>query len=87
RWDFLDLVMDKLSFGLKLRFWIHGCLNKGRSSVLVNGSPTFEFEMFKCLRQGDLLSPFLFILVMEALHAITRKSVDLGLFRGASVGQ
>ncbi|GJS65283.1 putative RNA-directed DNA polymerase, eukaryota, reverse transcriptase zinc-binding domain protein [Tanacetum coccineum] len=87
RWDFLDLVMDKLVFGLKWRSWIQGCLNKGRSSVLVNGSPTSEFEVFKGLRQGDPLSPFLFILVMEALHAITRKSVELGLSKGATVGQ
>ncbi|GKC20432.1 RNA-directed DNA polymerase, eukaryota, reverse transcriptase zinc-binding domain protein [Tanacetum coccineum] len=87
RWDFLDLVMDKLGFGLTWRTWIHGCLKNGRSSVLINGSPTPEFETFKGLRQGDPVSPFLFILVMEALHAITRKAVDLGLFRGASIGQ
>nr|GEZ47408.1 RNA-directed DNA polymerase, eukaryota, reverse transcriptase zinc-binding domain protein [Tanacetum cinerariifolium] len=38
RWDFLDLVMEKLGFGSKWHFWIHGCLNNVRSSVLVNGS-------------------------------------------------
>ncbi|GKA74736.1 putative RNA-directed DNA polymerase, eukaryota, reverse transcriptase zinc-binding domain protein [Tanacetum coccineum] len=86
RWDFLDLVMDKLGFGSKWRSWIHGCLKEGRSSVLVNGSPTSEFELFKGLRQGDPLSPFLFILVMEALHATIRKTMDLGLFKGVSVG-
>ena len=26
RWDFLDLVMEKLGFGLKWRSWIQGCL-------------------------------------------------------------
>ncbi|GKE22393.1 putative RNA-directed DNA polymerase, eukaryota, reverse transcriptase zinc-binding domain protein, partial [Tanacetum coccineum] len=87
RWDFLDLVMEKIGFGSKWRSWIHGCLSNARSSVLVNGSPTNEFEIFRGLRQGDPLSPFLFILVMEVLHAITRKSVGLGLFKGASVGQ
>ncbi|GKB93516.1 putative RNA-directed DNA polymerase, eukaryota, reverse transcriptase zinc-binding domain protein [Tanacetum coccineum] len=87
RWDFLDLVMEKLGFGLKWRFWIHGCLKNARSSVLVNGSPTSEFELFKGLRQGDPLSPLLFILVMEGLHVITCKSVDLGLFRGVLNGR
>ncbi|GKA71395.1 RNA-directed DNA polymerase, eukaryota, partial [Tanacetum coccineum] len=87
RWDFLDLVMDKLGFGSKWRVWIQGCLSNARASVLVNGSPTEEFEMFRGLRQGDPLSPFLFILVMEGLHAITRHMLDLNLFNGALVGQ
>nr|GEX57695.1 hypothetical protein [Tanacetum cinerariifolium] len=52
RWDFLDLVMENISFGLKWRSWIHGCLCNARSSVLVNGSPTTEFELFRGLRQG-----------------------------------
>ncbi|GKC49590.1 RNA-directed DNA polymerase, eukaryota, partial [Tanacetum coccineum] len=65
---------------------IHGCLNNACFSVLVNGYPTFEFELFKGLRQGDPLSPLLFILMMEGLHAITCKSVNLGLFRGVSIG-
>ncbi|GJY06599.1 RNA-directed DNA polymerase, eukaryota [Tanacetum coccineum] len=43
-WDFLDLVMEKLGFGLKWRSWIQGCLRNARSSILVNGSPTTEFE-------------------------------------------
>ena len=58
RWDFLDLAMDKLGFGIKWCSWIYGCLRNARSSVLVNGSPTIEFEIFKGLRQGDPLSPF-----------------------------
>ena len=58
RWDFLDLVMEKLVFGIKWNYWIHGCLSNARSSVLLNGSPTHEFQIFIGLRQGDPLSPF-----------------------------
>ncbi|GJR97832.1 RNA-directed DNA polymerase, eukaryota [Tanacetum coccineum] len=85
----LNEVIDygKAWFRFEMTFWIHGCLKNARSSVLVNGSPTSKFELFKGLRQGDLLSPLLFILVMEGLHAITCKSVDLGLFRGVSNGR
>ncbi|GJS43784.1 putative RNA-directed DNA polymerase, eukaryota, reverse transcriptase zinc-binding domain protein, partial [Tanacetum coccineum] len=39
------------------------------------------------LRQGDHLSPFLFILAMEGLHAFMIKADDIGLFRGACIGR
>ncbi|GJS35629.1 RNA-directed DNA polymerase, eukaryota, reverse transcriptase zinc-binding domain protein [Tanacetum coccineum] len=85
RWDFLDIILDKLGFGLKWRAWIKGCLHNARSSVLVNGSPTKEFELFRGLRQGDPMSPFLFILAMEGLHALTCKAEALGLFKGVGI--
>ncbi|GKB90995.1 putative RNA-directed DNA polymerase, eukaryota, reverse transcriptase zinc-binding domain protein [Tanacetum coccineum] len=77
----------QLGFGLKWRAWINGCLHNARSSVLVNGSPTEEFEVFRGLRQGDPMSPFLFILAMEGLYALTSKAEALGLFKGASIGK
>ncbi|GJY85073.1 RNA-directed DNA polymerase, eukaryota [Tanacetum coccineum] len=51
-------------------------------SILVNGSPTSKFQFHKGLKQGDPLSPFLFILVMESLHLSFQKVVNAGLFKG-----
>nr|GEZ44607.1 hypothetical protein [Tanacetum cinerariifolium] len=87
RWDYLDLVLEKLGFGCRWRSWIKYCLHSARSSVLVNGSPTDDFELHRGLRQGDPLSHFLFILAMEGLHAYTSKAESLGLFKGCSVGR
>nr|GEU55362.1 putative RNA-directed DNA polymerase, eukaryota, reverse transcriptase zinc-binding domain protein [Tanacetum cinerariifolium] len=84
--DYLDLVMVKFGFGCKWRAWIKGCLRNARSSVLVNGSLSKEFEIFRGLRQGDPLSPFLFILAMEGLHAIVSKAANLGIFKCTSLG-
>ena len=78
--------MEKLGFGIKWRSWIKGCLLNARASVLVNGSPTKEFEISRGLRQGDPLSPFLFILAMEGIHAFICKAVNMGIYKGISIG-
>nr|GEU66210.1 RNA-directed DNA polymerase, eukaryota, reverse transcriptase zinc-binding domain protein [Tanacetum cinerariifolium] len=51
-------------------------------SIIINGSPTKEFQFFKGLNQGDPLSPFLFLLIMESLHLSFQRVVDAGLFKG-----
>ncbi|GJT52692.1 RNA-directed DNA polymerase, eukaryota [Tanacetum coccineum] len=82
RWDFLDDVLYNFGFGNKWRAWIQSCLRSSRGSILINGSPTEEFQFFKGLKQGDPLSPFLFILIMESLHLSFQRVVDAGMFTG-----
>ncbi|GJY15524.1 RNA-directed DNA polymerase, eukaryota, reverse transcriptase zinc-binding domain protein [Tanacetum coccineum] len=52
RWDFLDDILVKFGFGIKWRGWIQNCLNSSKGSILVNGSPTEEFQFYKGLKQG-----------------------------------
>jgi len=47
--------------------WIRGCLEFTTISVLVNGSPTSEFKPARGLRQGDPLTLFLFLVVVEGV--------------------
>ncbi|GKE79093.1 RNA-directed DNA polymerase, eukaryota [Tanacetum coccineum] len=51
-------------------------------SILVDGSPTTEFKFSKGFKQGDPLSPFLFILIMESLHLSFKNMVNTGLYKG-----
>ena len=55
-------------------------------SVLVNGFPEGFFRSSHGLRQGDLLSPFLFLLIMEVLSRILKKTEENNLIRGFHVG-
>ncbi|GJS49502.1 RNA-directed DNA polymerase, eukaryota, reverse transcriptase zinc-binding domain protein [Tanacetum coccineum] len=85
-WDYLDDVLKRFGFGEKWCGWIQNCLLSSKGSVIVNGSPTKEFQFHRGLKQGDPLSPFLFLLIMESLHISMQRVVDAGLFKGIQVG-
>ncbi|KAL4384698.1 hypothetical protein GQ457_15G025740 [Hibiscus cannabinus] len=82
RWDFLLMVLVKMGFGESWCTWIYECVSSAKVSILINGSPTKEFLMKKGLRQGDPISPFLFITVTEVLHLIIIKASENGLIEG-----
>ncbi|GKB66441.1 putative RNA-directed DNA polymerase [Tanacetum coccineum] len=86
-WGFLMAIMKKMGFGNKWCKWVDSCLRSTSISILVNGSPTREFSMEREVRQGDPLSPFLFILAAEGLNALTKEAVSKSIFKGIRVGE
>jgi hypothetical protein len=62
-------------------------LDTATASVLVNGSPTEEFPLERGLRQGDPLSPFLFLLAAEGLNVLMEAVVARNMFTGYGIGE
>ncbi|GJX84645.1 putative RNA-directed DNA polymerase, eukaryota, reverse transcriptase zinc-binding domain protein [Tanacetum coccineum] len=85
-WDYLFEVIGFMGFGDRWCSWIRGLLCSAKALVLVNGSPTEEFIVRRGLRQGDQLSPFLFILIMEGLHIAFKRAKELNAFTGFRIG-
>ena len=54
-------------------------------AVLVNGTPTEFFSTFRDLRQGNPLSPYLFVLIMEAFSSLISRAEEKGFIRGFKV--
>jgi hypothetical protein len=85
-WGYLEAVMGKMEFLPLWRKWMRECVCTTTASVLVNDSPTDEFSLERGLRQGDPLSPFLFLLAAEGLNVMMKAMVDGNKFTGYSVG-
>ena len=75
-------VLHKMGFGSWWMEWIWRCISTAKFFVLVNGVPAGFFSSTKGLRQGDPLSPYLFVLGMEVLSALIRRAADGGFISG-----
>jgi len=84
-WGYLLDVLKQMGFGETWCGWIKGDLNSTEVSVLVNGSLTSTFKLEKGVRQGDPLSPYLFIVSMEGLTIAIKEATTKRLIKGVEL--
>lgn len=71
-WPFLLEVLRRLGFSRRWRDWMSLILGTSSTKVLLNGRPGERICHARGLRQGDPLSPMLFLLIMEVLGGLIR---------------
>jgi hypothetical protein len=81
-WAFLLKILTHLGFGPVWRNLISNLLFTSSTEVLLNGSPGNHFFHWRGLRQGDPLSPMLFVMVMDVLSSLFRVAENRGLLQG-----
>lgn len=85
-WCFLETLSERLGFDRVWVRWIMACVSSVSYSVLLNGSSHGFIKPERGLRQGDPLSPFLFILCAEALVNCLNNSALKGNLHGIQIG-
>ncbi|KAF7822290.1 reverse transcriptase [Senna tora] len=81
-WDFLEQVLLKLGFCVGWVDRVMACVKSVDYNVLVGGRKVADFKPGRGLRQGDPLSPCLFILVADVLSSMLNKAVFEGRLCG-----
>nr|XP_023920446.1 uncharacterized protein LOC112031976 [Quercus suber] len=84
-WVFLQRIMEKMGFHSKWIGWIMECVKSVPYSILVNGEPKGHIILTRGIRQGDPLSPYLFLLCSEGLNGLIENAVDCKHIEGVSL--
>ncbi|KAG7541208.1 Reverse transcriptase zinc-binding domain [Arabidopsis thaliana x Arabidopsis arenosa] len=80
-WDFILKILEAQNFPPLFLAWVKECISSPRFSISINGELAGFFPGKKGIRQGDPISPYLFILVMEVLSKLLDAAASNGHFR------
>ncbi|XP_057451835.1 uncharacterized protein LOC130743612 [Lotus japonicus] len=86
-WPFLASVLEQMGFPPN---WVHlimSCVTTVNFSIMLNGAPQEAFSPNRGLRQGDPLSPYLFILCGEVFSALINQAVLSSALHGIKIAR
>lgn len=86
-WSFLEKMMVGLGFATEWVDRLVMCVTTVRYTIMVNGQPGGLVVPSRRLRQGDPLSPYLFIICAEGLSLLLQRSQSQGLIHKCRVSR
>jgi hypothetical protein len=84
-WPYLRAIMLRMGFSRRWVDLIMSLVSSVSFSVLFNGTPMEEFRPSRGLRQGDPISPYLFLLAAEGLSGLLKQSQQSPHLQGIKV--
>jgi hypothetical protein len=72
-------MLQRIGFGETWVGWVQKNFDSGTTSVMLNGIPGKQFQCKRGVRQGDPLSPLLFVMAADLLQCIVNKARSQGL--------
>ena len=83
-WSYLYKCLEAFNFGDELICWVRTFYQNIQSCVINNGSASDYSNLERGVRQGDPLSPYLFILAGETMVVAMRENVEI---KGIKLGE
>eukprot|EP00253_Pinus_taeda_P035003 PITA_35003 len=81
-WSYVREILKAYGFNHDWIKWVMALVTTTNCSILLNGAPSKTFMPSRGLRQGDPLSPFFFILMMEGLGRNIKAAKEEGRIQG-----
>eukprot|EP00253_Pinus_taeda_P025774 PITA_25774 len=86
-WEYMQKVLKAFGFDNAWIRWVSSLISSAFFSILINGIPTSTFRSSRGIRQGDPLSPFLFIIMAEGLGRCIKNAIQSQDLKGITLHQ
>ncbi|PKI45565.1 hypothetical protein CRG98_034083 [Punica granatum] len=81
-WGFIHKVLHHFDFSVAWIDWLMTCVSSTSTSIILNGSCLDSFTHSRGIRQGDRISPYIFIFYMEYMVHLIEDKVHLQVWKG-----
>ncbi|KAA0047998.1 LINE-1 retrotransposable element ORF2 protein [Cucumis melo var. makuwa] len=83
--SFIEYMLNQKNYLERLRKWIKACISNVNYSVIINGKPRGRIKAQKGIKQGDSISPFIFVLAMDYLSRLLNHLKKRQAIKGAKI--
>ncbi|KAL6125591.1 hypothetical protein ACLB2K_073647 [Fragaria x ananassa] len=80
-WNFIEQVLYEVKIPIQLVKLIMSCVSTASYQIVLNGELSESFTGSKGIRQGDPLSPYLFVLCMEKLSHTIQHAIEMNYWK------